>query len=626
MVDTGTEARFEHTIATGVVLFAVGAATAGWLPVPRPIMLLATFTAAAAMLALAMLRRGWTVRARGKQRSGSDALSATMEQLPAMVWTTGSDLGITSTRGAALAKLAFSPGDLVGLPVETLFAGTRHVELAAHRAALAGETVAFESTLAGRTYQAIVKPLAGDGGEGGVIGVALDVTARREAEEALRVALNFDALTGLRTIDGARAELAALFFAHPSVAIAVFDVARANAIAEAIGARRFNRLTTLAAERAATLRQGDDVLIIARRRSYVLFTAAGEDAETALAERIARAFEAPFTVEGETVYAPANIGIAFAPRDGEGIDQTLSAATIAYAHADVAAVPVVGYTPKLHAAANDRIRLESELRRALAQGELRVQYQPIVDCTSGLVLGAEALVRWQHPQRGLLFPPAFIDAAEASGLIPEIGEFVLHEATSHLASWRTQAPGLFLSVNVAAQQLEGDRIVECIDRILASGRFSPRALHVEITESSLMRDVTNASAVLRRLRSRGLGIALDDFGTGYSSLGYLKHFPIDTIKIDRSFANDGSSRHDDAILRAVISLARSLDLRTIVEGVETEGELEHVRALGSDAYQGFRFSEAVEPSAFAALLEARTRRTRDRAQNVRVAAGLTPGS
>jgi diguanylate cyclase len=266
----------------------------------------------------------------------------------------------------------------------------------------------------------------------------------------------------------------------------------------------------------------------------------------------------------------------------------------------------VVYDARLREASEQRLRIESDLRAALRDGQLVLHYQPIVDLATGAVVAAEALVRWQHPERGMVPPGEFIDAAESTGLIVPLGGWVLEAAARQLAAWRAQGfMDLRVAVNVSARQLRGGRLLQQYrDAIAAAGAVcTPGCLEVELTEHTLVEDVDDNLRLLGELRAMGVRIAIDDFGTGLSSLAYLKRLPIDKLKIDRSFvAGLPDERGDRAIVAAALSMARALDLRVVAEGVETTAQRDALREMGCDLAQGWLYGRAVPADQFAALL------------------------
>jgi EAL domain-containing protein (putative c-di-GMP-specific phosphodiesterase class I) len=253
-----------------------------------------------------------------------------------------------------------------------------------------------------------------------------------------------------------------------------------------------------------------------------------------------------------------------------------------------------------------RLRTETELRRALEQGQLRVVYQPIVDAVSGRPLGTEALVRWEHPERGTIPPTDFIPIAEETGLIGELGQWVLEVACRQGAAWQERFDAtLEMSVNVSGRQIANRMFPAEAAHTAAAGGLRPGTLLVEVTESVLIEEAESPVATLHRLREHGVRLVLDDFGTGYSSLSYLKHFPLDGVKIDRSFiAGLDDSPMDTAIVKAVIDMSRAGAMTLVAEGVETEGQREHLAALGCTRLQGYLFSRPLAADAMTAYLEA----------------------
>jgi EAL domain-containing protein (putative c-di-GMP-specific phosphodiesterase class I) len=267
----------------------------------------------------------------------------------------------------------------------------------------------------------------------------------------------------------------------------------------------------------------------------------------------------------------------------------------------------VVYSPKLDSGSQDSLSLLGELRQALEQGQLRLYFQPKVNLLTGEVIGAEALVRWQHPDGTLRMPDAFIPVAEESRLIVPLGEWVLKTACARLREWHLAGfPQLRMCVNLSARQFQQPNIATVIRSAIDEAGLPPACLELEITESIAMQNVEWTAEVLRALRHTGVHIAIDDFGTGQSSLSYLKHFPLSTLKIDRTFVRDiAVDPEDEAIVNAVIALAHVLGLRVIAEGVETEQQLSFLRRAGCEEYQGYLFSRPLPPDQLTALLETR---------------------
>jgi len=254
----------------------------------------------------------------------------------------------------------------------------------------------------------------------------------------------------------------------------------------------------------------------------------------------------------------------------------------------------------MHAGTEDKVQLESDLHSAVALNQFALYYQPKVDARSGVVRSAEALIRWMHPTRGIVLPSDFIPLAEDCGLIGNIGDWVIREACRQARVWQLQGvPSLRVSVNLSASQFRSGDLVDSIRRALNDAALEARYLEVEITESAVMSDPEQSTAVLEQLSAMGVLVSVDDFGTGYSSMSYLRRFPIDKLKIDRVFVNEIVSRPEDAsIVRAIVSLAHSLNLKVVAEGVETPAQLDFLNAAGCDEYQGYHFSRPLPAADF----------------------------
>jgi diguanylate cyclase (GGDEF)-like protein len=329
-----------------------------------------------------------------------------------------------------------------------------------------------------------------------------------------------------------------------------------------------------------------------------------EDAAKA-ARRIIEAVSEPHNLEGYEVIVTTSIGISIFPEDGTTPETLLKKADTAMYHAkEQGRNNYQFFEESMHAAALQRLTLESDLRKGLERGEFVLYYQPQIELPGREIVGAEALLRWHHPQRGVVLPGEFIPVAEESGLIIPLSEWLLRAACEQILAWLETGlrPGR-ISVNISGHHFSKPDFFDTVKRILRETGLDPGYLEFELTESSLMESSQAAKAVLQQLKQMGCCIAIDDFGTGYSSLNYLKAFPIDTLKIDRSFVSDlASDPNDAAIIRAIVALARNLELNVVAEGVETEEQLGFLSALGCRKVQGFLFSPALESERFAALL------------------------
>jgi EAL domain-containing protein (putative c-di-GMP-specific phosphodiesterase class I) len=326
-----------------------------------------------------------------------------------------------------------------------------------------------------------------------------------------------------------------------------------------------------------------------------------------VAQKLIASLADPFLIEGHDLRIGASIGISVYPQDGADAETLLRLADIAMARAkqggDSEDESVAFYSQDMNLGMQERMRIETGLRHALGHGELLLHYQPKFALDSGRIIGAEALVRWSHPERGLVPPAEFIPLAEATGLVVQVGEWVLEAACAQAQAWQRAGLGPFrLAINVAAREFT-PALPGRVTEMLARYELSPEWLELEITESTLMHNIERVIGIMDRITALGVALSLDDFGTGYSSLGYLKRFPIDVLKIDKSFVDDvTTSSSDAAIALSVISLAHNLDMRVIAEGVETRAQMEFLRGHGCDEMQGYFFSRPVPAAAFTALL------------------------
>jgi len=324
-----------------------------------------------------------------------------------------------------------------------------------------------------------------------------------------------------------------------------------------------------------------------------------------VAERIREVLAKPFTVEGYEglpITVTASIGIATGDRPSA--QELLRDADIALYRAKAGGRGgAVLFEPAMQSAAVDRLALKSDLDSALTDAQFFLLYQPIFDLDSVAIRGVEALIRWQHPTKGVIAPDDFIPVLEDSGMIVEVGRWVLHEACTQAARWHEAGYPTTMSVNVSMRQLESDTLVDHVQEALAASGIDPGALVIEVTESTLMKDANATVSRLKRLKELGVMIAIDDFGTGYSSMAYLRQFPVDVLKIDRSFVAEMDDTADSvALIHTLVELGRTLGLVTLAEGIEDDSQLEGLRRELCDRGQGFIFSRPVEPGAIEALL------------------------
>jgi diguanylate cyclase (GGDEF)-like protein/PAS domain S-box-containing protein len=453
-----------------------------------------------------------------------------------------------------------------------------------------------------------------DGAHSLIEGTVIDITERKRAEEQVKHLAFHDALTGLpnRLLLNDRLTVA-LAQAHRSrqkLAILYLDVDRFKVINDSLGHTVGDELLRRVAERLrACVREGDTVSRLGGDEFVILVSRISSDgAADTIAQKVLAAVRLPFGVEQRDFFLTASVGVSLYPTDGIDAETLVqNADTAMYRAKEQGRDNYQLYAPAMNARAADRLSLENRLRQALQNDELVLHYQPIVDLRNGRVRGAEALLRWRHPERGLLPPAEFISLAEVSGLISSIGRWVLQTACAQAREWQIQGnPRFTMSVNLSPRQFLQTDLVSQVADALSSNGLDPGSLDLEITESSAMENAAVTVNTLWELRRLGVGISMDDFGTGYSSLNYLKRFPIDRVKLDRSFVRDVVTNPEDAaIVRAVISMAHTLRLVVAAEGVENEEQLAFLRQHRCDEMQGFLFSPPVEAEEFQKLLNLR---------------------
>lgn len=425
-----------------------------------------------------------------------------------------------------------------------------------------------------------------------------EITVRRQTEEKLKIVATHDPLTALpnRTLLRERlshALASAQRHARP-LAVLVVDLDRFKHVNDTLGHEAGDTLLQAVARRFYDCLRETDTMARQGGDEFVVLMDEVWDREpiTRVSQRMLDAMAEPFVIEGQEIHVTASIGISVYPDDGRTLLR----------NADIALYRAKGkggnnyqfYSAQIDSHSRERLVLESGLRRALERGELSLHYQPKADLASGRMCGMEALLRWHHPQMGLVRPDRFIPIAEESGLIRPIGAWVLKTACLQNRGWQRQGEPRFpVAVNLSPRQFTEESLIDDIKSALADSGLDGSDLELEITESMVMNDPEQAVDTLRRLKELGIRIAIDDFGTGYSSLAYLKRFPIDTVKLDRSFVRDIPEDVDSmAIAQAIIAMAHSLRLKVVAEGVETEAQLGFLRGEGCDEIQGHYFSAA----------------------------------
>jgi diguanylate cyclase (GGDEF)-like protein/PAS domain S-box-containing protein len=424
---------------------------------------------------------------------------------------------------------------------------------------------------------------------------ATDVTARRKAQARLLQAAFYDPLTGLpnRALFKDRLEIA---FARAKgreaarFAVLFLDLDRFKVVNDSLGHRAGDELLVQIARRLESCRRAGDTVARLGGDEFTLLVEgiATEEEAIAVAERVHRSLAPPYLIEGHEVFAGASIGIALGGPATERVEHLLRDADTAMYRAKVRGCRHAVFDSSMHERAMAALRIENELRRALERGELRVHYQPIVELASGKALGVEALVRWEHRERGMVPPSEFIPLAEETGLVVPLGHWVLDEACRALSALPEK---ITLSVNLSGRQLLQPEFCDELKEMLARSRIDPSRLRLELTESMLIGNGAAARAALTQLRGTGVRLCIDDFGTGYSSLSYLHELPIDSLKIDRSFVGAmGDDERKIKIVQSIVVLGKALGIDVVAEGVETAEQVDLLRQLGCELAQGYFFA------------------------------------
>ncbi|HLO64182.1 MAG TPA: EAL domain-containing protein [Azonexus sp.] len=442
-----------------------------------------------------------------------------------------------------------------------------------------------------------------------------DLSERKAYEAKIEYLATHDALTDLanRNLLKDRLENAIAHLARNqdyALAVLFVGVERFKFINDSMGHSFGDALIReIALRLQQVVRDGDTLARHGSDQFVIVLDGLKNGAEEALqgASRVLAAFMQPFTTEGHAIHQFCSIGVSLYPNDGRDAENLLANADAAMHRAKAAGGGTVRfYTRDLSVFAVERVKLESALWSGLERGEFSLFYQPQVRLSDGAIVGAEALIRWQHPELGTVYPARFISLAEETGLIRPIGEWVLASANEQNRIWRRQGfPELRMAVNVSTRQFRDGGILQSLKALLAAGELDPGSLELEVTESSMMDDMDDSISILNELRGLGASISLDDFGTGYSSLAYLRRLPVDRLKIDQSFVHDmESDPQKKTMIKEIIHLAQAFDLSIIAEGVETRGELNFLADHGCDEYQGYFYSRPVNASDFERLLRA----------------------
>jgi diguanylate cyclase (GGDEF)-like protein/PAS domain S-box-containing protein len=545
-------------------------------------------------------------------RDGERRLRLLLQQVPAVLWTADLRMRLTSASGTTLADYAARESDVLGKSVDAVFAGIDNQAemIAVIKRVFRGDSLRYETFRNGRWLQHEIEPLrANDGAIVGAIGVAIDITEIKLSAERLSNQARVDALTSLPNrlaLEEQLVELIAQAKAKGhSMAVMFIDLDRFKVINDSLGHRAGDevlrgvsmRLKQLLRGRARVFRPGGDEFVI-------LTEGAVNSAEVALmAGDILESFAQPITFEGRELSVTASVGASLYPDNAtEPADLIKQADSAMYRAKDAGRQNAKFYSDVMHSRILERMGLELDLRQALARDEFTVLYQPIVDLATEQVIAAEALLRWNHPSLGEVGPDRFIGIAEEIGSIVEITAWVLRQACAHAAEIRGEKlPNFRMAVNMSVRDLCDAGIHQSIWTALGEHGLSPDILDIEVTEGITLNDV--AVKALTQIHESGVRIVVDDFGIGYSSLEYIKRLPVGAIKIDRSFVADVvHSRHDQAIVKSITTLAQSLGLGVVAEGIETVGQRDFLRTVHAPTAQGYLFGRPVTKAQFAQMI------------------------
>jgi diguanylate cyclase (GGDEF)-like protein/PAS domain S-box-containing protein len=466
---------------------------------------------------------------------------------------------------------------------------------------------------ANRNVDAIVSNLLDDPSVRGLVVNARDVTERSRLEAELERRALFDSLTGLpnRAVFRDRLEHALARTARrpETLAVLLLDLDGFKLVNDSLGHDAGDELLDALGGRITRCARSSDTVARLGGDEFAILLEDGvsEGSTLALAERILATLKEPFEIRGREVFVGASMGIALDDGSAQPDDLIRNADTAMYAAKADGKGKCVVFKPAMHRRTVEFFEVQADLQRALIRGEFAVHYQPIVDFRTGRVEGLEALVRWDHPTRGLVMPGGFIPVAEEAGIIVPLGVWVLGEACRQMADWRRRLGGaadVWISVNLSTRQLLEPDLIERVAEVLRESTLDPSALVLEITEGSLMQDIEQTTAKLHALKGIGARLALDDFGTGSSSLGHLRQFPIDVLKIDKSFVDGVAEPGSEAaaLVRAILELARTLRLSTIAEGIELPEQHAQLAAAGCGWAQGYLFAKPMPPEQLEEIL------------------------
>ncbi|KQW93891.1 diguanylate cyclase [Massilia sp. Root418] len=524
---------------------------------------------------------------------------------------------IVSINSAFTRITGYTPGESLGKTPDLLRSGVHDAEFRAKvRAAMAGNGP-WRGEIVGRRKNGELFPQSvtisavrdSEGKISHTFSLFSDISVHKDAEARMQRMANYDTLTGLpNQCLMTQLMTQALTEARRSNehgALLVVEIGRLGAISDTLGHDVGNELLGAVGKLFRTVLRDADILarLDGNRFGVALLHIEKREHAAIVAQKLASALAAPIQLATHSLQVGASIGIAVYPEDGLETTALIRHADVATSKAAQAEAAFLFYSEEMNQRAKEHLRIESELRLALQHGQLQLYYQPKVSLRSGRIVGAEALLRWRHPVRGLVSPGVFIPVAEESGLIQEVGNWVLEEACRQVRAWKDanliMPP---IAVNLSARQFDRSLPARMAE-VLRRHQVHPEQIMLEITESLLVRGAENVVAIMNELVAMGLALALDDFGTGYSSLAYLKKFPISTLKIDRSFVVGLPYEENDcAIARAIVTMAQQLRQEIVAEGVETAEQMSFLRELGCDQLQGYLFSQPVPADDFERML------------------------
>lgn len=459
----------------------------------------------------------------------------------------------------------------------------------------------------------VVTPLWNERGKlRGFVKVLQDITEQKKSEEKIKHQALHDALTDLpnRTLfaDRVSQAIAVCERTNQMAAVLFIDLDKFKNINDTLGHGIGDLLLKEVAQRLSNSVRKEDTIARLGGDEFTILLPHIKSLDNCIkaAKKVSKAIRPTFHIDGRELHISASIGIAIYPQDGEDVQTLLKNADVAlYGAKDQGRDIYQLYTPTLNSNAGVALALENDLRQALDRGEFLLHYQPMLDATTRQLVGVEALVRWNHPTLGIISPAEFIPIAEENGTIIPLNEWIIRTACKQNKAWQNHGlPPIRMAVNISARQFTQKNLVERVTRILHETSLQPTYLELEVTESFAMSNIDLTVQRLRELKRMGVSIAIDDFGTGHSSLNYLKHLPITTLKIDRSFVrNCVNDRQDAEIIKAIITIGHSLNLSVVAEGVENSLQLDYLHSLSCDIVQGFLFSEAIPPEAIVEMLQ-----------------------